>query len=75
MSPEETHRTADLLRSLAQTITLILVEHDMNVIMSISDRVIVLNRGEIIAEGVPREIQSNGRVREIYLGKTKLHVA
>ena len=74
MSPEETHRTAAMLRSLAQTITLILVEHDMNVIMSISDRVIVLNRGEIIAEGLPREIQSNDRVREIYLGKTKFHV-
>jgi branched-chain amino acid transport system ATP-binding protein len=75
MSPEETHRTANLLQSLAQTITLILVEHDMNVIMSISDRVIVLNRGEIIAEGVPREIQANSRVREIYLGRTKVHAA
>ena len=75
MSPDETHRTATMLRSLAQTITLILVEHDMNVIMSISDRVIVLNRGEVIAEGLPREIQSNDRVREIYLGKTKFHAA
>lgn len=75
MSPEETHRTANLLQSLAQKITLILVEHDMNVIMRISDRVIVLNRGEIIADGVPREIQSNSRVREIYLGKTRFHAA
>jgi branched-chain amino acid transport system ATP-binding protein len=75
MSPEETHRTATMLKSLAQTMTLILVEHDMNVIMSISDRVIVLNRGEIIAEGIPREIQSNDRVREIYLGKSKIHAA
>ena len=75
MSPEETHRTANLLRSLAGAITLILVEHDMNVIMRISDRVIVLNRGEVIADGTPREIQSNSRVREIYLGKTRLHVA
>lgn len=75
MSPEETHRTANLLQSLAKTITLILVEHDMNVIMTISDRVIVLNRGEIIAQGVPREIQANSRVQEIYLGKSKFHAA
>ena len=75
MSPEETHRTAQMLRSLAQTVTLILVEHDMNVIMTLSDRVIVLNRGEIIADGLPREIQVNDRVREIYLGKSKFHAA
>ncbi len=75
MSPEETHRTATLLRSLAGEITLLLVEHDMNVIMGISDRVIVLNRGEVIAEGSPRQIQANLQVREIYLGKTKIHAA
>jgi branched-chain amino acid transport system ATP-binding protein len=75
MSPEETYRTAQLLRSLAERTTLILVEHDMNVIMGISDRVIVLNRGEVIADGPPREIQAHPKVREVYLGKIKIHAA
>ena len=75
MSPEETHQTALLLRSLAAKTTLILVEHDMNVIMRISDRVIVLNRGEVIADGPPREIQAHPKVQEVYLGKIKIHAA
>jgi branched-chain amino acid transport system ATP-binding protein len=75
MSPEETHQTALLLRSLAGKTTLILVEHDMNVIMGISDRVIVLNRGEVIADGRPREIQAHPKVQEVYLGKIKIHAA
>jgi branched-chain amino acid transport system ATP-binding protein len=68
MSPEETRHTATLLRGLAPAITLVIVEHDMSVVMSISDRISVLHRGEILAEGPPAEIRANRAVQEVYLG-------
>jgi len=68
MSPEETRATATLLRGLAPEITLVIVEHDMSVVMSISDRISVLHRGELLAEGPPAEIRRNRAVQEVYLG-------
>ncbi len=68
MSPEETKQTALLLRSLAPAITLVIVEHDMSVVMAISDRITVLHRGELLAEGRPEEIRANPQVQAIYLG-------
>ena len=69
MSPRETERTTQLIRQLAKEVAVILVEHDMEVVMSISDRISVMHQGEIIAEGTPVEIQQNEQVREAYLGK------
>ncbi len=69
MSPRETERTTVLVRGLAKEVTVILVEHDMDVVMSISDRISVMHQGAIIAEGTPAEIQENAEVREAYLGK------
>jgi branched-chain amino acid transport system ATP-binding protein len=68
MSPEETTRTAHLLRALAPAVTLVIVEHDMSVVMSISDRISVLHRGEILAEGPPEAIRANRDVQAVYLG-------
>jgi branched-chain amino acid transport system ATP-binding protein len=68
MSPEETRQTALLLRGLAPAVTLVIVEHDMSVVMSISDRVSVLHRGELIAEGRPEQIQAEPEVQAVYLG-------
>jgi branched-chain amino acid transport system ATP-binding protein len=68
MSPEETRHTAALLRGLAPAITLVIVEHDMSVVMSISDRISVLHRGEMLADGSPAEIRANRAVQEVYLG-------
>lgn len=68
MSPRETERTANVVRGLANTIAVVLVEHDMEMVMAISDQITVLHRGRIIAEGAPKDIQENAEVREAYLG-------
>ncbi len=67
MSPEETQRTAAFVRKLAGHVTIVLVEHDMEVVMGISDRITVLNYGEVLAEGTPAEIRENPEVRRVYL--------
>ncbi len=69
MSPRETEQTMHLIRQLAKDVAVILVEHDMEVVMTISDKVSVMHQGAIIAEGKPDEIQKNDQVREAYLGK------
>jgi len=67
MSVSETHATVDLVRRIASNLTILIVEHDMEVVMGLADRVTVLHYGEVLAEGTPAEIQANARVQEVYL--------
>jgi branched-chain amino acid transport system ATP-binding protein len=67
MSASETHHTIELIRSIRANLTLLIVEHDMQVVMSLAERITVFNYGQILAEGTPQEIQANPQVQEAYL--------
>ena len=68
MSQVEIEEALDLIDELAQEYTVLLVEHKMDIVMSISDAVVVLANGQVIAEGPPVDIQANEDVQEAYLG-------
>ena len=69
MSPEETRVMMDLIVKLAQERTVILVEHKMKLVMGISDRVLVLHHGELLAQGTPADVRQNEQVKRVYLGQ------
>lgn len=68
MSPAETEATIDLIRSVGKKVTLCIIEHKMNLVMTVSDKIIVLNLGAKIAEGTPKEVASDEKVQKVYLG-------
>ena len=67
MSAGETHETAALVRRIAKDLTILIVEHDMQLVMELASRITVFNYGSVLADGTPAEIQKNPRVQEVYL--------
>jgi branched-chain amino acid transport system ATP-binding protein len=68
MSPTETHATVELIQRIAPGRTIMLVEHDMDVVMSISTSITVMQTGQVLAVGTPEEIRGNEAVQRAYLG-------
>jgi branched-chain amino acid transport system ATP-binding protein len=67
MSAAETNDTMELVKRIGKNLTIMIVEHDMQVVMALANRITVLHYGEVLAEGTPAEIQQNPRVLEVYL--------
>lgn len=64
----ETERIKDFIKKISQRLTVVVIEHDMSVVLTISDTITVLHQGRVIAQGSPEEIQANNQVQEAYLG-------
>ena len=72
LAPTETRETIELIKKIAQNLSIILVEHKMKVIMEVSDKITVLHYGQLLAQGSPDEIRANEDVRKVYLGGVKI---
>jgi urea transport system ATP-binding protein len=75
MTSDETHLTGDIIRAVSQDHSVVVIEHDMDFVKQIAQRIIVLHQGEKLAEGSVADIQNNPRVVEVYLGREKIDVA
>lgn len=71
MSKEETHYAVELISRLTEGKTVVIIEHDMDVVFSLADRITVLHQGTILASGPPNEIRENQAVKDAYLGETE----
>ncbi|MBW1643258.1 MAG: ABC transporter ATP-binding protein [Deltaproteobacteria bacterium] len=72
MSRDETHTAVELVRRLTEDKTTVIIEHDMDVVFSLADRITVLHHGEILAVGTPGEIEKNQEVKDAYLGEMEV---
>jgi branched-chain amino acid transport system ATP-binding protein len=71
MSPAETTEMTQLIEGLPRSLTMLIVEHDMDVVFSLADRITVLHYGQVISEGTPAEVRADPLVQEIYLGMSE----
>jgi len=72
MSVDETHNAVALIRKLTEGKTMVIIEHDMDVVFSLADRITVLHLGGILASGTPDEIRDNQAVKDAYLGEMEV---
>jgi branched-chain amino acid transport system ATP-binding protein len=68
LSPSERQRISKMISALPRDITLVMIEHDMDVALGLADRVTVLHQGRVILEGTPDEVRANAEVRDVYFG-------
>jgi len=68
LSPAERQRISQMIAALPRDITLLMIEHDMDVALGLADRVTVLHQGRVILEGAPDEVRANAQVRDVYFG-------
>jgi branched-chain amino acid transport system ATP-binding protein len=73
LSPAERTIVTDIIRSLPKDITIVLIEHDMDLVLSLANWVTCLNNGQFLAEGTPADIRTNAGVQNVYLGKPHRH--
>ena len=68
MSPRERVETVALLKSISKGRTMVIIDHDMDSLFELAERITVLNQGRVLVEGTPDEIKGNAEVQEAYLG-------
>ncbi|MDA8186815.1 MAG: ABC transporter ATP-binding protein [Dehalococcoidales bacterium] len=69
LSPAETTMLTGMIKRMPNDITILIIEHDMDVVFALADRIAVLHYGEVLAEGTPQEVKANKVVLEVYLGE------
>jgi branched-chain amino acid transport system ATP-binding protein len=68
LSPSERQQVSEMIKELPREMTVVMIEHDMDVALGLAERVTVLHQGRVILEGSPDEVEANDNVREVYFG-------
>lgn len=75
MSPAETVKATKMMANLPKDLTLLIIEHDMEVVLALAEQILVLHHGKVLAEGTPEEVKQNPKVMEVYLGTQEVAVS